>query len=379
MPERFRHASATGAPRRLKIGYVSADFWVHPVSLFLIPVLEGHDREAFEVYGYSHGGTSDHITERIEGLCDHWVDAATMDDTQLADAIHADGIDILVDLSGHTGNSRMAVFAQRPAPIQVSWLGYLNTTGLTRIDWRLCDERTDPAGVSAALHTEKLKPISPSQWCYRPFLEVDAARQAPFEKNGYFTFGSFCQATKISRAMCERWGRILAQTPGSRLVVAGGATRGKQDAITEIMGSCGVEASRLRFVQRLDLEAYFRLFNTVDVALDTFPYGGGTTTLDSLWMGVPVVTASGEIPVSRSAASILGALGLEEWVAVDIDDYERVALERAADREGIARLRRSLRLSLQGSALMDEPRFVQNLEAAYRSMWTPSPSGQPQR
>ncbi len=375
-PKRFKLPKVNPViSRRLRVGYVSGDLHTHPVALFMMPVLERHDRHAFEVFCYSSGTICDHITDQFRELCEHWTDASRMSDEQLADVIHSDAIDILVDLSGHTSLSRLAVFSQRPAPVQVSWLGYLNTSGLSRMDYRLCDLRTDPAALSQPLHTEKLFALPNSQWCYRPFIESDVCLTAPFETRGYITFGSFNSALKISPAMCRRWAQILLNVTDSRLLIANVSSERKRVAIRLEMEAMGISTGRIEFAARVDLEQYFGLFDEVDLSLDTFPYGGGTTTFDSLWMGVPVVTGVGSTPVSRSAASILSALDLNQWIAPTIEDYIRVATECASDRQSIARLRQSLRQLMQESPLMDEVRFVQDLEASYRAMWTASANG----
>ena len=370
VPARFDQFQGSQDPqRRLRIGYVSADFCIHPLTIFLLPVLERHDRAGFEIFCYSSGSTSDHVTERVLGLCDHWIAAKTMSDSQLADAIHADGIDILVDLAGHTKDSRLAVFSQRPAPVQATWLGYLNTTGLTCMDYRLCDRRTDPPESSQPLHTEKLIAFSESQWCYRPFFDTEVARVAPLERNGHVTFGSFNAALKISPAMYSRWAQVLSRVPTSRLMIADLKSERKRAAIRLEMTSAGISDDRIEFVPRVDVDKYLELFNAVDLSLDTFPYGGGTTTFDSLWMGVPVVTALGETPVSRSAGSILTALDLDDWVAPGVQDYVEVAVARASDHQAIVSLRRSLRQRMKDSPLTDEARYVKDLETAYRDMW----------
>ena len=369
-PARFKHLRGDDAPgRRLRIGYVSADFSLHPAMFFFLPVLEQRDRAAFETFCYSIGMGNDQVTQAVREAADHWLDAKKMTDAELADAIHADAVDILVDLTGHTTVPRLGVFSQRPAPVQVSWLGYLNTTGLTRMDFRLTDRRCDPPETSQPLHTERLKFLPESQWCYRPLVPSVVQPVTPFEHNGYVTFGSFNDPLKLTPAMCRRWAQVLARVPSSRMVIAGVGSERKREVIRREMADLGVDPSRYEFVARVPLDKYPDLFSQVDLSLDTFPYGGGTTTFDSLWMGVPVVTATGSTSPSRSAASILRALGLDEWVAPSIDDFVDVAVARAADHERRAALRRSLRERLQASPLMDAPRFVRNLEALYREMW----------
>jgi protein O-GlcNAc transferase len=369
-PARFRHLRGDDAPgRRLRVGYVSADFSLHPAMFFFMPVLEHRDRAAFETFCYSIGMGDDQVTQAVREASDHWLDAKRMTDAELADAIHADAIDILVDLTGHTTVPRLGVFSQRPAPVQASWLGYLNTTGLTRMDFRLTDRRCDPPEAAQPLHTERLKFLPESQWCYRPLVESVVQPVTPYERNGFVTFGSFNDPLKLTPAMCRRWAQVLARVPASRIVVGGVGSERKREVIRQEMADLGVDPGRYEFVARVPLDKYPDLFTRVDLSLDTFPYGGGTTTFDSLWMGVPVVTAVGSTSPSRSAASILAALGLDDWVAPSIDDFVDVAVARAADHEQRAALRRSLRERLQASPLMDAPRFVRDLETLYREMW----------
>jgi protein O-GlcNAc transferase len=338
--------------------------------MFMIPVLERHGRIDFTIYCYFTGAKKDEITQRIISFPDHWIDAADLSEQQLADRIYQDKIDILVDLGGLTANSRLRVYAQQPAPVQVSWMGYLNTTGLTRMHYRLCDERTDPPGIADALHTEKLVRLPYSQWCYRPFITVEAATaQAPWENNGFITFGSYNHVLKISPRVCTIWAEILKQVPNSRLLCVGLSSSRKMAELLSELTLTGVNSERIQFIARTSLDQYYDWFSAADIALDTFPYGGGTTTFDALWMGVPVVAAKGSTPTSRSAASILEALGLDDWVAPSIDEYVQVAVERANDKEQLSELRRTLRPRLQASPLMDEERFVRDLEAAYRQMW----------
>jgi len=370
VPVRFEHRAERGDPaRRLRVGYLSSDLLLHPVSFFLAPVLEHHDRSRVEVFCYSFAGRSDAMTERLREASEHWREVAEMSDTGLADAIHADGIDVLVDLMGHTGYARPAVFCQRPAPVQVGWLGYLNTTGLTQMDFRLCDIRTDPPATSQPFHTERLVALPESQWCYQAIGEIAIDPVAPVERNGHITFGSFNAAAKVTPATCRRWGEILRRLPQSRLLIVDTRSARKREAILADITSAGVAADRIEFLNRIPLHEYMGQFNRVDVALDTFPYGGGTTTFDSLWMGVPVVATVGDTPMSRSAASLLACLGLSEWIAPSIADYVDTAVARASDRAALAALRRALRPRLAASPLTDTARFTRELEAAYRTMW----------
>jgi predicted O-linked N-acetylglucosamine transferase (SPINDLY family) len=354
---------------RLRIGYLSADFNWHPVALFLLPVLARHDKKGFDIYCYYTGDKEDDVTMAMKSMSDHWRDGPDMTDEDLFRAIRSDEIDILLDLAGHTSSSRLSLFALEPAPVQVSWMGYLNTTGLSRMHYRLCDERTDPSGYSDTFHTEKLVRLPHSQWCYRPFIVTEGRERAPFEDNGFITFGSFNHTLKVSQEICGLWGDVLTKVPKSRLLFLGLNSSRKISEILAEMTAIGIDADRLIFAARTDLVGYYNLMADADIALDTYPYGGGTTTFDALWMGVPVVTAKGSTPSSRSAASILEALGLVEWIAPTIDDYVRVAVERSMDVKRVVELRKSLRGLLQSSPLMDEEKFVHDLESAYRTMW----------
>jgi len=253
--------------------------------------------------------------------------------------------------------------------VQVGWIGYLNTTGLTRMDFRLCDVRTDPPAMAQHLHTERLVAMPESQWCYvmPDGGEVDPV--APFERNGHITFGSFNSAIKITSAACRCWAQILVRLPGSRLLIGDIKSQRKRAAILHDMASQGVTEDRIEFLPRVPLQQYLATYNRVDISLDTFPYGGGTTTLDSLWMGVPVVAATGQTPASRSAASILAALDLQDWIAPGVDGFVELAVARAADRDALRALRGALRARLQDSLLTELPRYTRDLEAAYRRMW----------
>ncbi|MGH8634200.1 MAG: tetratricopeptide repeat protein [Burkholderiales bacterium] len=355
--------------RRLRIGYVSGDFCYHVVTLFTLPVVERHDPSGFEVYCYSTGGRVDGYTRELSARADVWRDVSSLPVSGVADAINRDRIDILVDLGGHSGIPQLAVFAQQPAPVQATWLGYLNTTGMTRIRYRISDRYADPPGVTDAHHTETLVRLPHSQWCYRPFVSIAGAETPPLVGNGYVTFGSFNQALKISPAVRRLWAGILQQLPGSRLVILGIAEGCARDDLVADLAGATVERGRITVLPYVSLQDYFNWLNAVDIALDTTPYSGGTTTCDALWMGVPVVTAPGTRPSSRSTASILSTVGLSEWIASSPEDYVRLAVASARDEPRLAGLRTSLRQRLRQSPLMDEKSFVRDLENAYRQMW----------
>ena len=368
-PRRFRFRERRGAKRPLRIGYVSADLSYHPVGLFLLPVLEHHDRAKIEAYCYATGPQVDDFTHRLRGAAHAWREGHALADDELADRIYADGIDVLVDLAGHSGVSRLGVFAQKPAPVQASWLGYLGTTGLTRIDYRITDRYCDPAGLTERRHTEALLRLPATQWCYRPFVDLEPATHAPVERNGSITFGSFTQTAKLSPTTLALWARLFEALPDARLLVAGVAPGAATARLRARLASAGIVASRIELEPFLPVADYLRLYDRVDIALDPLPYSGGTSTCDALWMGVPVITLPGERPASRSAASILASLGLQDWIADDADDYLARAVRFAADTRVVGDLRRSLRPRMRASPLTDEARFTRHLEDAFERMW----------
>lgn len=361
-------ANVADRGRRLRVGYVSGDFCYHVVTLFLQPVLERHDRSAFEIYCYATGERNDQFTRRLAAHADVWRDASLLSARELADLVHSDGIDILIDLGGHSGVPNLSVFAQRPAPVQATWLGYLNSTGMTRMHYRITDAVADPAGVAEAHHTETLVRLPHAQWCYRPFLQAPLAGN-PFVRNGYLTFGSFNQAAKLSASAQTLWAELLLRVPDARLVIVGVPGQAARDALVANFGRRGIAPERVAVRPFVALDAYYRAFDEVDVALDTLPYSGGTTTCDALWMGVPVLTLPGKRPSSRSAASVLSATGLGDWIADNPEHFIRLGSEFASRTEGLVGFRTELRERMRESPLMDEIDFTRGLESAYRRMW----------
>lgn len=368
-PARTSFPNARDPARRLRIGYLSGDFRYHVVTLFMLPVLERHDRAACEIYCYSTGDSTDGYTRQIAARADVWRPMAGQSAEKLAETIAGDAIDILVDLSGHSGTLQLATMAQRPAPVQATWLGYLNTTGLTRIDYRITDGFADPPGATERCHTESLVRLPHSQWCYRPFLSPPVAAAPPSARNGFVTFGAFHQAAKISPTARRLWAEILAEVPDSRLLIIGVARGRAQDDLLSDLTGPQVSRERIACIPYAPLEEYLRLFAEVDIALDSLPFSGGTTSCDTLWMGVPIVTVPGSRSVSRSASSVLSNVGLTEWIASSPEDYVRRAVRFAGERERLAELRASMRSRMAASPLMNEERFVRDLEEAYREMW----------
>lgn len=355
--------------RRLSVGYLSPDFRTHSVAWFIEPVLEHHDRTAVEVCCYHTLRDADATTARLRALADRWCDAGAMDDAALARRIRDDGIDVLVDLAGHTGGHRLGVAALCPAPVIATYLGYPNTTGVPGVGWRIVDAITDPPGEADARATEQLARLDRCFLCYRP--PAEAPEPAPPDRDAP-VFGSFNTLAKVGPETLDLWAGALRATPGSHLVLK---AKGLAEARARERLTRGFERRGITG-ERLDLIAYtpssrdhLALYGSVDVALDTFPYHGTTTTCEALWMGVPVVTLAGRAHAGRVGVSLLGAVGLPEFVATTPAEYARLASVLVADRGRLDDLRTTLRERLRTSPLCDAPSHARALEGAYRAMW----------
>ncbi|HEY1922668.1 MAG TPA: tetratricopeptide repeat protein [Tepidisphaeraceae bacterium] len=361
------HANDRDPGRRLRVGYVSADFCRHPVGLFMVPLLKHHDRRNVEVFCYSDVRTGDEITAKLRESAHVWRDIAGMADAPLAQGIRTDQIDILVDLSLHSAGNRLLVFARKPAPVQVTWLGYAGTTGLTSMDYRLTDPILDPPGTDQ-FYSEKSVRLPHTFWCYEPMDQTLQVGTLPAIENGYVTFGSFNNFAKVTSGAIELWARILAGIARSHLMIHCPPGEARARTISRFVRA-GVGAGRVEFVDRKPLRDYLLQFNRVDIALDPFPCGGGTSTCDALWMGVPTVTLRGHTAVGRGSASILSNVGLANWIADTPEQYMSIATERAGDLAHLAELRTGLRKKIERSPLMDAARFAFDMEAAYRGKW----------
>ncbi|MBI4183153.1 MAG: tetratricopeptide repeat protein [Proteobacteria bacterium] len=364
------HANAPDAERRLRVGYLSPDLREHSVAYFIAPVLAAHDRGAVEVACYADVVRPDSVTERLRAHADLWRSVAGLVPSAIAEAIRADRIDILVDLAGHTWPRAMLVMARKPAPLQGSWIGYPNTTGLSAMDFRITDATADPPGAAEARHVERLVRLAPAFLCYAPPAEAPApmarAEGAPL------TFASFNNVAKLSPAAIAAWARLLSAVPEAGLLLK---YRGLDDPglaarVRAAFAAEGVGPDRLTLRGRdPGLGAHFAAYHQVDVALDSFPYNGTTTTCEALWMGVPVVTLAGKTHAARVGASLLSAAGLGDLVAGDEEGYVALAAALAADRAQRGRLRAELRPRLAASPLMDASGLARALEGAYRSLW----------
>jgi protein O-GlcNAc transferase len=361
------HVNNRDPSRRLRVGYVSADFCRHPVGLFMVPLLTHHDPRRVEVFCYSDVMVPDENTARLRQLAHVWRNTAGMADAQLAHGIRADQIDILVDLSLHSAGNRLLAFARKPAPVQVTWLGYPGTTGLTSIDYRLTDPFLDPP-VTDQFYSEKSVRLPHTFWCYEsmhPELQVSGL---PAIKNEYVTFGCFNKFAKVTPASLKLWARLLSAIPRSRFVIHSppGDARAR---VIERFSESGIEPNRIEFVDKKPLVDYFTQFNRIDLALDPFPCSGGTSTCDALWMGVPTVTLRGRTAVGRGSVSILSNLGLTDWIAETPEQYVSIAVNMAVNLQGLAELRTGLRKRMEQSPVMNAAQFAGEMEVAYRGMW----------
>lgn len=364
-----KHANPPDPVRKLRIAYLSPDFRNHPVANFIEPVLRCHNRDSFQIWCLYNQAIADDQTAHLMSQADHWRDIAGLSDEVLAARIQSESIDILVDLAGHTAGNRLTLFARKPAPVQVTWLGYLNTTGLTAMDWRITDAQADPHDADAALYSERLMRLPYSQWCYHPFDSMPSPGPLPALKNAFVTFGSFNNVAKITDETLALWSKVLERQENSRLMLVGVPEGWARRRITSVLRARGVEAKRLAFRGKLPLRGYWEAFSQVDIALDAFPYNGATTTCDALWLGLPVVTLSGESAVSRSARSLLTALGRQAWSASTPDEFAGIACGLAKDIPALTQIRAGLRQEMRISPLMNEKEFTLALERAYRQMW----------
>ena len=359
-------------PRRLRIGYVSADFRSHVVTSFMLPLFARHDRSRFEVVGYYNHAESDAVTAAMRALADDWVDCARMSDEQFAAQVRADRVDILVDLAGHTERNRLRAFALRPAPLQVTYLGYPNTTGVTAIDVRVTDAKADPPGESDRCNVERLARLPRSFLCYRPGPDIHDPGPPPAQQSGTITFGCFNNFQKQSDPFFAAAARVLAAVPNSRLLLKARSLShaAAVQRVKRSFAAHGIDASRLVLLGwEANAEDHLAAYKRVDIGLDSFPYNGTTTTCEALWMGVPVVAVQGDRHAGRVGASLLETVGLPELVGRDVDEYVQIATRLAGDLPKLAELRAGMRARMRASALMDEPGFARDIEACYLDLW----------
>ncbi len=355
--------------RVINVGYLSGDFGGTAVSLFTEFLFERHRRDRVKVYAYSSTPHPDANTARFVAKADAWRDMRFETDKTVATAIVADQIDVLVDLTGHTSHRRIGVLAGRAAPVQMTWLGYINTTGLTRVDYRITDPVADPPGMTERFHTEQLLRMPHSQWCFRPPPEARDVVVMREEALREFTFGSFNQSAKVTAATVALWGKALRAANGTRLRVIGIPKGRATERLSGMLLEQQIDPSRFDIVERASLGRYYEEYRCVDACLDTTPYSGGTTTCDAFWMGVPVITLTGDRSMSRSAGSLLTSLGRPDLVARTPEEFASIATRLASGQKWSTSDRLDLRGRMAASPLMDETGFTDALEGLYRTAW----------
>lgn len=366
------HPNARDPDRRLRVGYVSPDLRDHAVARFTAPLLQHHNRARFDIVCYSDAPQSDSVTEQLKSYSCAWREVAALDDARLADLVRDDQIDILIDLAGHTSRGRLLAFARKPAPVQVSYLGYPNTTGLDTIDYRLVDRWSDPEGTTDGYCSEKLWRLPTTGWCYRPPEGLPEPEQSPRLTKGVFTFGSFNTLAKLSFHTIELWAEVLHVAPRAQLILKAKALADDSvcQKIVGRFGRLGIEPHRLVLLPWAETaQDHLAQYHAIDMALDTFPYHGTATTCEALWMGVPVLTLAGNTHHSRVGVSLLHQLGLDRFVAKSPIDFVRVATECVRAPHELATLRSELRSRMRASPLMNELQFTREFEAALHSMW----------
>jgi protein O-GlcNAc transferase len=369
LPERHQpHDNLRDPERRLRVGFVSADLHHHAVAYFIEPVWRELDRAEVEVFAYSNRAVEDEVACRLKALADQWRQVSTLDDASLARLVRSDEIDILIDLSGHTVGNRLLAFARKPAPVQASWIGYPETTGLTAVDYYLADPFSAPWGLIDERYVEKLVRL-PASVAFQPDAQAPDVNPRPALASGFVTFGSFNRTSKLGATVIDTWAALLRALPDARLLLADVGDAAQEADLKARFTAQGIAAERLRCVPRLPREQYLALHHEVDVLLDTFPYTGGTTTQHALWMGVPVVTLAGTRRTERIGTANLMRVGLGDWSVTSRQAYVERALAAAADLPGLAALRAGLRERIAGSPLRRADVVARSLEIAFRRMW----------
>jgi predicted O-linked N-acetylglucosamine transferase (SPINDLY family) len=347
-------------------------------------LLESRNRRDFQVFCYSNTRATDELTDRFKAGGDVWRETVYLTDQQFVQMVLQDKIDILIDCANHTRGNRLLAFAQKPAPVQVTYLPYCSTTGLETIDYRITDSYLDPPSTLStgsvqassgqaidtdeSMYSERSVRLPHSYWCYVATAQSPPVDAPPSTRNGFITFGCFNSYLKVSGKLLSAWAELLGRVPQSRLLITcrPGSHRSRA---CELLSSAGIDPGRLRFVDHQPIGEYFRQYHQIDIALDPFPYGGGTTTCDALWMGVPVISLAGQTAVSRAGLSILSNVGLGALVARDVEQYIQIAQNLAADLPRLNELRTTMRGRMQASPLMNVQQFTADFEAALRAMW----------
>jgi predicted O-linked N-acetylglucosamine transferase (SPINDLY family) len=364
------HAQSLDPQRRLRVGLVSADFLRHPVGYLVEPLLAAAHPDSVPIVCYSGRRTEDDLTERLKAKATSWRSTLDMTDAMLAEAIRADGINVLIDLAGHTAGNRLTLFALKPAPVQVSWIGYPYTTGLRAIDYVLMDEATVPSGEERWF-VERVVRLPETRFCYAPPEYAPPPEPPPVLERGHVTFGSFNNLAKVTPEVLRLWARLLQALPEARLLLKWHTLGepGTQARYRRLIEALGVDSARVELRAGSPHRTMLAEYGDIDIALDPFPYSGGITSLEALWQGVPIVTLPGSRPVSRQTLGFLRSLGRAEWVARDPDEYVRISVGLASDPRALAAIRRAQRARVAASPLCDAPRFARHFEAALRVLW----------
>jgi predicted O-linked N-acetylglucosamine transferase (SPINDLY family) len=362
------HANNRDPERRLRIGYVSPDFYAQAESFFVLPLLAAHDLGQFEIHAYASVKRPDRVTDRMRRSVSVWHDVLGMTNEELAGKIRRDGIDILVDLTMHMADNRLPLFARKPAPVQVTWLAYPGSTGLETIDYRITDAWMDPSSLGTDGYSEESIRLPDSWCCYDPMSDLPPVPCETAHHGDFVRFGSFNNFCKLNEPLLAVWAQLLAALPGSRLLLL--APEGSaRERTWDRFGREGIDRGRIEFVGKCSRDEYLRLYDRIDIALDPLPYNGITTTLDALWMGVPVVSLAGKTAAGRVGLSLLSTVGLPELATKTPDEFVRITSDLAKDLPRLSGLRSLLRERMRTSPLMDAPRFARNMETAYREMW----------
>jgi len=358
--------------KKIRIAYVSEDFKTHSVAYFLLPLLKNHDREAFEIYCFYNGDIIDPVTKQFQSLSDNWQGIHSLNDHDLRALIIESEIDILVDLSGHTSNNRLAVFATRVAPVQVTWLGYPHSTGIPEMDIRVIDEVSDPSPSSEPLSTEKLVRLPHGFLCYEGSNDIPYNKQPPCLENGFVTFGSFNNLAKVNQNVIKAWSAILTAVPNSKIIIK--SKQLSEDLIHQrylaYFESYGIGSDRITLLAMLpSTEDHLSIYNQIDIALDTFPYNGTTTTCEAMWMGVPTTTFVGDRHSARVGASIMAHSGFTELASNSLEAFVCDTVALASQTERLLTLRKDMREQMLSSDLCNAKQFALQMETAFKQAY----------
>ena len=365
------YVNTADSGRRIRVGYVSPDFRTHSVSYFFEPLLQNHDGNDVETFCYACSPLQDETTARLQAVAHHWRDISALDDRQAIELIRKDCIDILVDLAGHTAGNRLMLFTAKPAPVQITWLGYPSTTGLAEIDYRMTDRAADPEGDDC-FYSEQLLRLPGCFLCYEPFANSPPVAPSPVLENGFITFGSFNNLAKVNEDVIGLWSSLLRALPDARILIKNPSLSDPATAeyYMDRFSQHNVNTERVLLLGLApDTETHLDTYRKIDIALDTFPYNGTTTTCEALYMGTPVVTLVGQTHAGHVGKSLLSILGLEQHIATSHDQYVAIAMRLADNQTELSRLRNELRTRIVNSPLCDGETFAKNIEQAYRGAW----------